>query len=286
MKYHVHIFVFVSLLWGATAWAQDVAVTKDDVVETQWAYDRAGWEDVILTGTALSTALVSRVIGPSPNRWQGGILFDEDVRDALRPDDRDLQLAAAGISDVTLALATAMPIIDASVVSYGYYKDPVMARELAILNLDVIAVIAALQTVTNSIASRERPYGRRCGGDLDENLSQCVANDRHYSFFSGHSAQSFGAAALTCSTHARLKLYGGGFADFAPCIMGFVLAGATATARVVADKHYFSDIVVGSSVGTLTGFLLPYLLRYRKPQADRSWSLLPTGRGLSVQGSF
>jgi membrane-associated phospholipid phosphatase len=41
------------------------------------------------------------------------------------------------------------------------------------------------------------------------------------------------------------------------------VATATALLRIVADKHYLSDVVVGAAVGTASGLLLPLVLHYR-----------------------
>lgn len=48
----------------------------------------------------------------------------------------------------------------------------------------------------------------------------------------------------------------------AACATTLVAASATGVLRVVADKHWASDVLVGSAVGTATGLLFPLLLHY------------------------
>jgi membrane-associated phospholipid phosphatase len=63
--------------------------------------------------------------------------------------------------------------------------------------------------------------------------------------------------------------------------------------RILADRHYASDVFVGAAVGALSGMLLPWMSFYAHPQQDdalMSWSLgplpLPTGGVLSLRGIF
>ena len=269
---------------AAAQTAADVLV-EDKTRPSLWVFDRVDALDVGLIAGSAATVITARVMGPAENRWpKGGILADEAARDALLLTHRRGQHAIANVSDLTLGLVAAMPMLDATVVGWGYYKDKVLARELAIMSFEVSGVVAALQTVANSVAGRERPYGRRCSEDLPQQLDACLARERNYSFFSGHTSQTFAAAAVTCSVHAKLKLYGRGFANMVPCVAGMTLAGFTGVARIMADQHYLSDVMTGAVVGTVAGFTIPYLLRFRaKPSAVR---IIPTGNGVQVGGQF
>jgi membrane-associated phospholipid phosphatase len=81
-------------------------------------------------------------------------------------------------------------------------------------------------------------------------------------FYSGHAAATATMAGLTCAHHQHLPLYGGGFADLAPCLaMIGVSLGAGAT-RIMADRHWASDVLTGWTVGALSGYVLPSALHY------------------------
>jgi hypothetical protein len=94
-------------------------------------------------------------------------------------------------------------------------------------------------------------------------FNSCNDNDQNFqSFYSGHSAAVATMAGLTCVHHEHLPLYGGGFADLVPCLMMMGTAVGTGVTRVIADKHWASDVVVGWSVGAFSGYVLPSLLHY------------------------
>ena len=118
-----------------------------------------------------------------------------------------------------------IPLIDAAIVAAWYHESPDVAVQMTLINAEVIAVTLAIQTTFNIAVSRERPYGRTCGGtspdDLASDTRMCEPPGRYFSFFSGHSSQSFAAAAVTCMHHAYLPLYGGGLADAVPCMAGW-----------------------------------------------------------------
>jgi membrane-associated phospholipid phosphatase len=87
-------------------------------------------------------------------------------------------------------------------------------------------------------------------------------------------------------------LFGGAGADAATC--GTALGSATAVAllRVVARKHYLSDVAVGAVVGLASGFGVPQLLHYggsaRGETKDDGiwWTVYPLANGMAVGGVF
>ena len=102
------------------------------------------------------------------------------------------------------------------------------------------------------------------------------------------------SAAVTCSHHLNLPLYGEDTAAV-PCATGFLMAGMTGALRMVGDKHYLTDVLVGAVVGTAVGFGLPYLFHYRhgssldeidEDEPGLSLSVVPTGLGASAVGRF
>ena len=49
----------------------------------------------------------------------------------------------------------------------------------------------------------------------------------------------------------------------AACAVMGAATAATAITRIVADRHYFSDGLIGAAIGFATGYGLPWLLHYR-----------------------
>ena len=62
--------------------------------------------------------------------------------------------------------------------------------------------------------------------------------------------------------HAALPLYGSDFGGALACGVTMTSATATAVMRIVADKHWTTDVLIGSGLGLGLGFGLPYLLHY------------------------
>jgi hypothetical protein len=257
----------------------------------QWR--KFGVGNYVLTGIALGASAASSFL-PVTNPWRRSNRVDEWGRRALGVAGYESGQAARDASDLLLSVNLAFPfLVDSLIVSYWYRQSPEVATQTALISLEATAVATFLQGATSALMQRERPYGRDCGKGIPEQLPDCADDSARYrSFFSGHTSMSFAAAAVTCTHHARFDLFGGA-ADGATC--GTALGSATAVAllRVVARKHYLSDVAVGAAVGLASGFGVPQLLHYGiSGRADEgtspgvSWTLYPMTNGMAVGGVF
>lgn len=226
------------------------------------------------------------------NRRSGGILFDEGARDFLRAPSFEGRYVARDSSDVLLSLATTYPFfVDALVSAWWFRGNADVARQMAFIDAEAMAITGTLQGVTNVLAARERPYGRTCGDETPEDSVDCTTTGRYRSFFSGHAAFTFTAAGLICSHHLELDLLGNKFADVASCVSAMLGAGAAATLRVVGDMHYASDVILGAVVGTSVGIGVPWLHYHgfrtggRVGGVDFHFVPNPSG-GASLMGTF
>jgi membrane-associated phospholipid phosphatase len=270
-----------------TAWADEPTPRPESVWQPRRmpTFEIGDW---MLTGTAASLAVATAIIEPQPRHWRGGILFDESVRDALRPSSIQARYTFRDASDVGVSLATAWPILaDAFLTAWWYRGRADLAQRIALVDAEAFAVAAAVQGITNTLVSRERPYGRECGGELSEQTVQCENPNRYRSFFSGHSTLAFTAAGVTCVHHLGVGLLGPP-GDAITCVAGYGVAAATALFRVAADMHYMSDVLVGSFVGTAIGLTIPllHLGEVRDARAGVSIRVAPVGQGLGVVGTF
>jgi membrane-associated phospholipid phosphatase len=208
------------------------------------------------------------------------------VRDALRLPSLRARYVARDTSDVLLSLMTTWPFfVDTAITAWWYRESPDVAYEMAVIDAEALAITAALQGATNTIAGRERPYGRDCGGALPNEVNDCANPVRYRSFFSGHSSLTFTAAGLICSHHLHLDLLGDP-ADVVSCVSGYVLAGATATLRVVSDVHYATDVLTGAAIGTAIGLAVPALHYHRRSRSPVELRFVPGAAGASVMGVF
>jgi membrane-associated phospholipid phosphatase len=199
---------------------------------------------------------------------------------------------ARDASDVILSLEATWPFfVDALITTWWYRGSPDAAAQMALVNGEALAIVTAVQGVTNTMASRERPYGRICGTDEQPGSTiDCEGNVRYRSFFSGHAAFTFMSAGLICVHHQKLDLLRG-IGDELACVAAYSGAAATATLRVMGDMHYVSDVAVGATVGTLVGLAVP-LMHYRrihlapKDRTGADWRIMPVGAGVGVGGTF
>lgn len=263
-----------------------------------WNWPTFSTTDYVITATGAAITLGTAIIKPrSRHALTGPIGFDEEVRKALRGRRLADRYRFRDASDVGLSLAVTWPFVtDALTTAWWYRGSREAAAEMALINLQALAIAGAVQGATNVLVSRERPFGQDCGkGELPSDAVDCEGSFHYRSFFSGHSAFSFTGAALVCMHHLELELLGPPW-DALSCAAGYGVAATTATFRVVADVHYFSDVLLGATVGTLVGYGVP-LLHYRSfggtsrarsasAVPDLEIRLVPSPGGIGLMGAF
>jgi membrane-associated phospholipid phosphatase len=249
-----------------------------------------GTADYVITGAAVGVIVSGAVITPSSSHWRGGILFDDDVRDALRIDSLRGRYFVRDMSDVGVSLASTWPfLVDALVTAWWYRGRADLARDMALVSAEAFAIAAAVQGGANIVGSRERPFGRLCGTEIPEKSVDCEPDVRYRSFFSGHATLAFTSAGLLCANHLGLGLLGKPW-DVATCVGGFAVATATGVFRVMSDMHYATDVGLGALVGTAAGLAVP-LFHFRRPPTEATAGKLdvrigPVGRGIGLVGTF
>jgi membrane-associated phospholipid phosphatase len=256
----------------------------------RWDYPTFSTLDYVVTGAAGAITLGAAIVSPMPKHTTGGIWFDESVRDALRLNSSDARYIARDVSDVGLSLVVTWPIfVDSLITAWWYRGSREVAQEMALIDLETLAITGAVQGVTNVFVSRERPYVRDCGHGIPAQTLDCDGNTQYRSFFSGHSAFSFASAALVCTHHFQHDLLGEPY-DAISCAAGYAVAATTATMRVVSDVHYTTDALTGALVGTLIGYGVPWL-HYRKKALGAQvggvkLEIVPSLGGAGVMGVF
>ncbi len=222
----------------------------------------------------LSAGILAAVLLPLPvhedPQWRGGVLFDDAARGALQlrsPTEREL---AAAFSDAVASGLVLFPVlVDALVLAWLVRGDPVLMGRMLLNNLSAHALAQGLTTLFKHVVGRERPMVRGCHEDAQRQQDDPACESRPdpdvapVSFFSGHTSLAFTSAALVCLHHTELGLLGPeGGAAAATCATGMALASTVGLLRVLADRHYLTDVLVGAGVGILSGWLVPWLLHY------------------------
>ena len=99
--------------------------------------------------------------------------------------------------------------------------------------------------------------------------------DQNMSFPSGHSALGF---AITTSA-GMICHWRGYWTEPYVWGAGIALSLSTEYLRIAADKHYFTDVLVGGAIGIIGGLTIPRLMR-------DDVKILPMGNGVALSTTF
>jgi membrane-associated phospholipid phosphatase len=275
-----------------------------------WSPDwpRARWWEVVdvVALTAASDAIDTDWRPPRDADWKGGILFDDWARGVFRGRTAAVQSFASNLGDTLYEGSVLAPyVIDNYVFALVVHRNLDVAVQLTLIDMQSLGMAGVITLGAEHTIARERPYAHDCGPDgqvhdgSGRTSESCTQADDFKSFYSGHAAASAAMAGLTCVHHQHLPLYGGGAADVAPCVLMIGISIVTGMTRLVADRHWASDVIVGWGVGAAAGYLVPSALHYgfgsgRPVGALRVGSAVmvpvpevyPGGGGLGVGGVF
>ncbi|HEY6557372.1 MAG TPA: phosphatase PAP2 family protein [Polyangiaceae bacterium] len=198
--------------------------------------------------------------------WNEGLLFDDASRDLLVADTLEGRNNAAEISDLLWHTTQYYPIIvDSLFVPLVTDKFNVeVALQMNAINWQVQGLAFFLVRLSHRTVGRGRPSLQECADDPTyDGACDPDSTGRTASFIGGHVAMAMSGAGLVCAHHQALPLYGGNIADGLVCGVALASALTTGALRVVADRHWMTDILVGAGIGGALGYGLPYFLHYR-----------------------
>lgn len=201
-------------------------------------------------------------------RWCKPPGFDASVREALVWDD---PAAAGRLSNATGYAG--VPVLAGALFAISARQAPCWGRRFAEDALPIVEALVYTQLVTQLSkisVGRQRPAIRFATTPPEP------TNEDNMSFYSGHSSIAF-AIAVSASTIAHRRGY-----KLAPAISIGTLALAVTTAylRIAADRHYLSDVLVGSAAGATGGYLIPKLTE------GRGVGIAPTANGIAMFGTL
>ncbi len=232
------------------------------------------WEYVAVPAANAASLTIVLAVHPQTH-WRGGILFDDWARDGLRLSTQAARDHAGTASTVLSIAAGVFPLaIDAGVLTGWIHHRADLGWQMFVLDAEVLTWIGLVTTATTNFVGRDRP----------------TMSNENVSFFSGHEAIGASAATVICLQHLQLGLFGNKAADAAACGVAVAAGVGNGLLRIMADRHYASDVIVGAAVGVGSAFLI-YSLKVNPTRADQAaWQVIPVLRseflGLSLQGNF
>jgi len=195
-------------------------------------------------------------------RWCEPPIYDREIRKALVWDDTKRANFLSNMDAYVVA-----PIVGIGLLVLSE-SDASPSRVIDDA-LPVMETVAITQVITQAVkfsVGRQRPDAHfRGAADESSNLS----------FWSGHSALGFGiTASAGWIAHRR-----GYWTEPYIWAAGITLSVSTEYLRMAADRHYFSDVLIGGGVGIAGGFLIPRLM-------DRDIKIVPVANGAALAGSW
>ena len=261
-----------------------------------WRYPRfRWWEYVGAAAVTVGNVAVEAAYQSQPKEhWHEPVLFDSAVRKWLNTDSQSVHRTATDVGDYTWYAIQYYVLADGIVTPLVSDKlNADVAFQLTLLNWQAVGLTGLLARFTHITAGRTRPELQGCS---NEEGSKNKCDFRGASFLSGHAAMVTASAALGCMNHYALPLYGGGLADDLVCPVLLTGAGTVGVMRMIADRHWATDVLAGWALGGIVGVGMPWLLHY-SPAAVRSvmrptpqTALIPWGNetsgGLQLMGEL
>lgn len=249
----------LALAWPLRAEAQE---TTRRLVWSD-SYRRADVGLFVATGVMGAGALVADLFYRPDAPWTR---FEPGLEDRLagvfeaRPVTRRRLRLASRILSVSVSLQAKL-VDPAFVVWAGDRNGDVAGQMLALDGLSFAAVAFTTALLTPTVR-RPRPSYESCLVDTEYDPS-CGTADHVRSLIDARLAVAFTSAALTCTHHAHLPLYGPRWADRAGCAGAAIMAGTSSLLAILADRQHPTDVLAAAALGALAGFVLPSIVGYR-----------------------
>jgi membrane-associated phospholipid phosphatase len=267
------------------------AAAADEAPGVTWdpSWRRFSWWDAAGTLAVGGGALAVALSGYRDEGYREGVLADEAVRDALVARTRSGRNVARVIGDRIFQVSLVYPyLVDALLVTWIGNGAPDVAGQMALMSLQAQGVAALVGLSTAHFVGRARPSVAECERDPFYER-HCGAVDENASFMSGHTATASLTAGLVCAHNSKLRLYGDTSFGLVECLTAITAATGVGVTRLIADRHWHSDVVSGASLGVASGYLMPMLLHYGWTEAPDVMVVpqpLPGSTGVSLVGSF
>lgn len=254
------------LLLGAPSAVAQETTPPEEQHRLVWEFPRfRTWQYVAIGVQTAANLTIELTDFPSRDEtWRSPLPLDVTVRDALRADSIDGRTRAAVASDVLWWMTQYYTVaVDSLLVPLAFDDGNFdVAWQMSMINWQTLGLTGIITRAAHHSAGRARPSTYGCS---EEPGAANPCKPAGPGFFAGHVSMTTAGAALSCAHNAALPIYGDGPWGAVTCAT--LLSGSVAVGilRIVADKHWASDVLVGHLIGGSVGFGLPWLLHYRHP---------------------
>jgi membrane-associated phospholipid phosphatase len=233
-----------------------------------WNYPRfRPWQYVAVGAQTAANLTIEFTDFPSRGEtWRKPLPLDVEARKFFVAPSYESKERAASVSDVmwwTTQFYTV--VVDSLVIPLAFDDmNTDVAFQMTMINWQTLGLTGIVTRIAHHSSGRARPSTHGCSDQAGASFP-CRPNGP--GFFAGHVAMTSAGAALACAHHAALPLYGDGPGGTITCVLLSASAVGVGVLRMVADRHWISDVIVGHLAGGAIGFGLPWLLHYQEPLA-------------------
>ena len=198
-------------------------------------------------------------------------LFDKNIQDWTQEQQdsrtKDISTFAEHLGDGRYLLATM-----GGFYLLGEATNDIRASRTALLGLESFVISGLLTQVVKFGFHRHRPKS----GDPYDTWDGPSLSSNHLSFSSGHSAVAWSFATVIATEYGDTPFV-------APT--AYTLATLAALSRVHDNKHWASDVFIGSALGYFTS---KAIISYHQKGTANNVSIMPvmTDKGLSIVASY
>jgi membrane-associated phospholipid phosphatase len=256
------------VLLAALLCAQPVAGVFAENMDRGSVYALDLTRDLVIGGAALGVFLPPLFLSRAPSEPYGG-----NSRDEVNPFDRPFMFSYNKALDTVSTAASYGLLVLPALSLLGNMGDYHAIITYGLMYTEAFLLTYGTKDLLKFAVERNRPYTY-----IDARIPDGDEDDYYNSFPSGHTSFAFlGATFLSVTFSAEYpdspwKL---------PLIAGsYTLAAGVAAMRVVSGNHFPTDVLAGAAIGSLYGWLVPYL------HLKRNKFLVPTGNGLMLSFRF
>jgi membrane-associated phospholipid phosphatase len=181
-----------------------------------------------------------------------------DINKFDRPIAKNYDPAAAKLSDKFFYGSMPLPLI--LLFDKNIRKD---AGQLGLMYLETMGTFGSIYVTAAMSANRFRPYAYNPNVDIAKRTRGGARN----SFFAGHpgfvSSSTFFIAQVYTAYHPDMRFK---WALYAAAGAATVTTGLL---RLKAGQHFRSDVITGTTIGTLSGILIPHFHRNKNYENGR-----------------
>ena len=224
-------------------------------------------------GLLIGTDILLEKVILEPTPYQGEIFLKDDVNPVDRFFMQPYSKTLDDIGTITQFASLLAPAVLMATPMEEWCTIGVMYAESVFLSY-------GLKELAKNLVNRPRPYMYFDGApekDIEE-------GDWNKSFFSGHTTLSFTGA--TFASYVFSKYFPDSNMKIPVIVGSYAFATTTAILRMASGNHFFTDVLTGAIVGTLSGFLVPYLHSFSSNTESNSTesSLATTNYGATEPG--